>query len=244
MVFNYAAYQAELRAAAARAAAQRAAAARQEAQLAQQRAAAQAQAAAQRAAAARQEAMTTSARVPNTNSYSPPVYVAPSPPPPPAPPPPPPPPVSPGNQSIKIATRDLFIGDEVVDADASFSKLVGDIASTEFLEINRLGSVDGTDQAYLPITGLADLNMQNDPRKIIALQNTSDEYFRQFSVPLENYLPSEGNGPDGEIVYIDRDPTSTTYNNLVINTVNLKETERIEVEFIYFDTATNVRWYN
>lgn len=243
MVFNYAAYQAELRAAAARQAAQRAAAARQEAQLAQQRAAAQAAAAAQRAQHARQEAMTTSARVPNT-TYSPPVYVAPTPPPPPAPPPPPPPPVSPGNQSVKIATRDLFIGDEVTDADSSFSKLVGEIASTEFLEINRLGAVDGTDQAYLPVTGLADLNMQNDPRKIIALQNTSDEYFRQFSVPLENYLPSEGTGPDGEIVYIDRDPTSTTYNNLVINTLNLKETERIEVEFIYFDATANVRWYN
>ena len=244
MVFNYAAYQAEIRRAQATAAAQRAAAARAEAQAAAQRAAAQAQAAAQRAAHARQEAMTTSQRVPVT-TYAPPVYNPPVQPTPPAPPPPPPPPVSPGNQSIKIATAEKFIsGEDVVGEDEMFTRTISEVASMELLEITRTGAVDGIDQSYLPITGLADLNMQNDPTKIIALQNSSDEYFKQFSIPLERYTPSEGTGENGEIVYIDRDPTSSTYNSLIVNTVNLKATERLEIEFIYFDSTSNVKWYN
>lgn len=244
MAFNYVAYQAELKkaaaAAAAKAAANRAAAARAEAQRTSAAAAAQAA----RQLHARQEAQTTSQRAPVT-TQAPPPYYPPVQPTPPAPPPPPPPPVSPGNQSIKIATAEKFIsGEEVVGEDTMFARTVSDIASMELLEITRTSAVDGIDQTYLPITGLADLNMQNDPTKIIALQNASDEYFRQFSIPLERYTPSEGTGEDGEIVYIDRDPASSTYNSLIVNTVNLKSTERLEIEFIYFDSALNVKWYN
>lgn len=243
MVFNYAAYQAEIRAAAARAAAtaaaNRAAAARAEAQRTSAAAAAQAA----RQLHARQEAQTTSQRAPVVTQapYSPPA-VQPTPP---YVPPPPPPPVSPGNQSIKIATAELFIsGESTIGEEQMFARTISDVASLELLELTRQGAVDGIDQTYLPITGLADLNMQNDPTKIIALQNSSDEYFRQFSIPLERYTPSEGTGENGEIVYIDTDSSSPTYNSLVINMINLKPTERLEIEFIYFDSASNVKWYN
>lgn len=241
---------AAIRAQQARAAEQRAQQARAEAEA---RSAAQraAQAAANRAYAARQEAMTTSQRGtvqtsnppqnPTSPRYSPPVIQ----PTPPYVPPPPPPPVSPGNQSIKIATAELFIsGESTVSEEQMFARTISDVASLELLELTRQGAVDGIDQTYLPITGLADLNMQNDPTKIIALQNSSDEYFKQFSIPLERYTPSEGTGENGEIVYIDTDSSSPTYNSLVINMINLKPTERLEIEFIYFDSASNVKWYN
>ena len=161
------------------------------------------------------------------------------------PPPPPPPPVSPGNQSVKIATSELFIsGEEVTDPETMFNRTIGDVATMELLEISRYDSVDGIDQSYQPITGLADMNMQNNPMNIVAMQSTSDEYFKQFSIPLQKYVPSEGTGANGEIVYLDEDPNSPTYNNLIINTINLKSTEKIEIEFISFDALVNVKWYN
>lgn len=230
MAFNYVAWQAEVKAAAAKAAATKAA---------QQKRAAM-------AAIRADERRAPTVVAPPPLVTNAPVYRAPAvQPTPPYVPPPPPPPVSPGNQSIKIATAEKFIsGEEVIGEDEMFTRTVSDVASMELLEITRTGAVDGIDQTYLPINGLADLNMQNDPTKIIALQNSSDEYFKQFSIPLERYTPSEGTGEDGEIVYIDRDPASSTYNSLIVNTVNLKSTERLEIEFIYFDSALNVKWYN
>lgn len=154
-------------------------------------------------------------------------------------------PVSPGDQSIKIATRELFVNDnDITDPETMFQRTIGDVSGMELLELTRYNSVDGIDQTYSPITGLADMNLQYNPTNIISLQSTSDEYFKQFTIPLQRYVPNEGTGPGGEIVYLDEDPSSPTYNDLIINTINLKSTEKLEIEFISFDTSVNVKWYN
>jgi hypothetical protein len=120
-----------------------------------------------------------------------------------------------------------------------FARTIAEIGGSELLEITRVGAVDGINQDYLPLTGLADTNMDNDPLKIIALQNTDEQYFKQFSVSLNRYIPDEGTGENGEIVYIDSDRTSSTYSSLIINTLNLRPEERLEIEFISFQDILN-----
>ena len=155
-------------------------------------------------------------------------------------PPPPPPPPSHAEQKIKIATSDLFITTDPVmsEEDLAFNTYE-QISGMAMLELTRSSAVNGINQKYLPIAGLADLNLQYDPTNIIALQNIDVQYFNQFPIILNNFIPSVGTGPNGEIVYIDTDPTSPTYNDLIINVIGLRAVERVEVEFLTFDELLN-----
>jgi hypothetical protein len=190
---------------------------------------------------ARQEALTTSVTgytPPRSPVYYNPPYYAPAPPP--VPPPPPPPPPRLGNQAIKIATNNLFIRDSTVPPERIVELTFEQIGGTQLAQLVRTDSVDGIDQEYLPIANLASTNLQSDPYKIIALQNVNEEYFDQFEIILDDYTPSIGTGPTGEIIYIDTDSSSSTYSNLVVNTVNLKPNQKVETEFLSYSLVNDI----
>jgi LysM repeat protein len=132
---------------------------------------------------------------------------------------PPPPPV----KTAPIDTV-LFNSDELpieVMTDLIFENIGGH----ELINIARNDIINGQQISYQPIKNLSSIQQQYNPNNIVSLQSTSDKYFANFPIKLENKIPNPGTGPNSSYVYVD-----STNGNLVIEAVNLEIDEQIEVE--------------
>ena len=157
-----------------------------------------------------------------TQTYTPPPAPSPTPPAPVVvvPPPPPPPP--------KTAPIDTVLFDEErVPVSVMESLILENIGGHELINIARNDTINGQTVIYQPIKNLSTIQQQYNPNNILALQNTSDKYFSNFSIKLETKLPNEGDGggPDGAYVYIEQDT-----GDLIIELINLEPDEQIEVQ--------------
>jgi hypothetical protein len=135
-----------------------------------------------------------------------------------APLPPPPP--------VKTAPIDtvLFNSDELpieVMTDLIFENIGGH----ELINIARNDIINGQQVSYQPIKNLSSIQQQYNPNNIVSLQSTSDKYFANFPIKLENKIPNPGTGPNNSYVYLD-----SASGNLIIEAVNLETDEQIEVE--------------
>jgi hypothetical protein len=132
---------------------------------------------------------------------------------------PPPPPV----KTAPIDTV-LFNSDELpieVMTDLIFENIGGQ----ELINIARNDIINGQQVSYQPIKNLSSIQQQYNPNNIVSLQSTSDKYFANFPIKLENKIPNPGTGPNNSYVYLD-----STNGSLVIEAVNLEIDEQIEVE--------------
>jgi len=145
----------------------------------------------------------------------------PVPPKPPAPLPPPPPPP----KTAPIDT--VLIDQDTIDIDIMQDLIWEDIGGQELINIARNDTVNGQSISYQPIKNITAIQQQYNPNNIVALQNTSDKYFANFSIKLETKLPGEGEGggPDGAYVYIE-----DTTGDLIVELINIEPDEQIEVQ--------------
>ena len=137
-----------------------------------------------------------------------------------SPPPPPPPP--------KTAPIDTILFDEqAVPIEIMSDMIFEDIGGHEIINIARNDTINGQTVRYQPIKNLSSIQQQYNPNNILALQNTSDKYFQNFSIKLETKLLEigEGSGPDEAYVYIE--PAT---GDLIVELINLETDEQIEVE--------------
>jgi hypothetical protein len=147
------------------------------------------------------------------------------------------------SDSVKIATPDLLIfGEEVVAIEIMTDLIFEDIGGFELATISRHDLVNGQAVTYTPIKNLTDLYLQYNPNNVLRLQS-ADSFFNSLAISLTNYLPRYGNGYDlvgtnpdltkrvkvynGKSIYID--PIS---GDLVINLINIRENEQVEVEIL------------
>ena len=133
-----------------------------------------------------------------------------------APPPPP----------IKTATPDIVLFDEeAIDVDQMFDLIFENLSGQELISITRSDIINGQKISYQPIKNLSNIQQRYNPNNIISLQQTADRYFAGFSIKLEDRIPNEGNGQNGENIYID-----SVTGDLVIEFINLNNDEQIETE--------------
>ena len=131
---------------------------------------------------------------------------------------PPPPP--------KTAPIDTILFDEeAVPIEIMSDMIFEDIGGHEIINIARNDTINGQTVTYQPIKNLSSIQQQYNPNNVLALQNTSDKYFQNFSIKLDTKLPEEGSGPDAAYIYIE-DATG----DLIIELINLESDEQIEVE--------------
>jgi hypothetical protein len=152
------------------------------------------------------------------------------------------------DDSVKIATPDLILSnDEVMQIEIMTDLIFEDIGGYELATISRHDLVNGQNIIYTPIKNLTDLYLQYNPNNVLRLQS-SDSYFKSLSLSIFDHLPVCGTGytlvgtdpdltkrtkvPNCRSVYID--PIT---GDLVINFINLKENEQVEVEIL---TAGNI----
>ena len=142
--------------------------------------------------------------------------------------------------NIRVATSNLFVLNEPVLPVEEMTQLIfQDIGGTELPVLMRhnsitTGSVD--QQNFDASTFLSDIY---SPTDLISMQGTDKEFLNTFSIDISKYIPSVGNGTSGEIVYINKDTTSTTYNNIIIDLVNIENYHVVEVQFVTFDSLNS-----
>ena len=132
---------------------------------------------------------------------------------------PPPPPV----KTAPIDT--ILFDDDTVPIQIMADLIFENIGGQELINIARNDTVNGQTVIYQPIKNLTTIQQEYNPNNIVALQATSDKYFQNFSIKLDNKVPSPGTGPDGAHVYIDPET-----GDLVVEAVNLDPDEQIELE--------------
>jgi hypothetical protein len=127
---------------------------------------------------------------------------------------------------VKSATKDIIIFDDESIPVALMADLIfEDIGGQELINIARRDTVNGQKISYQPIKNLSSIEQQYNPNNIVSLQSTSDKYFANFPIKLDDKIPQDGGGPNGDYVYID-----TVTGNLVVEAVNLELDEQIEIQ--------------
>jgi len=147
------------------------------------------------------------------------------------------------DKSVKIATPDLIIfDDDVMSIEIMTDLIFEDIGGYELATISRHDLVNGQKVIYAPIKNLTDLYLQYNPNNVLRLQS-SDSYFKSLSLSIFDHLPVCGTGYD--LVGTDPDITKRTKvpncksvyidpitGDLVINLINVKESEQVEVQVL------------
>ncbi len=119
----------------------------------------------------------------------------------------------------------ILFNDDNVPIEIMTDLIFENIGGQELINIARNDTVNGQTVIYQPIKNLTQIQQEYNPNNIVSLQATSDKYFQNFSIKLDDKVPDEPTGPSGEHVYID--PVT---GELVIEAVNLEPDEQIEVE--------------
>ena len=129
--------------------------------------------------------------------------------------------------AIKPATPDIILFDnDSVPIEVMTDLLFENIGGQELINIARHDIVNGQSVSYQPIKNISYVFNKFNTKNLVPLQNTSDFFFKNFSLKLENYLPNQGNGPGGSNVYLDDN------GNLVVEVINLIGDEQVEVEIL------------
>ena len=105
-----------------------------------------------------------------------------------------------------------------------FDLIFENIGGQELINIVRSDTVNGQKIIYQPIKNLSSIQQQYNPNNILGLQQTSDKYFAGFSIKLEDKIPEEGSGINGNNVYIEPN------GDLVIELININDDEQVEVQ--------------
>lgn len=142
--------------------------------------------------------------------------------------------------AVKIATPDLIIlPAETVPVEIMTDLIFEDIGGQELINIARTDLVNGENVVYSPIKNLSAIFFQYNPQNVLALQKTSDSYFKNFPIKLGDKIPECGTGytldetdptkeiPNCKIVYAD--PIT---GDLVINVINMNKEEQVEVQIL------------
>lgn len=144
--------------------------------------------------------------------------------------------------AVKIATPSLVaLSNPTLDIEYMTDLIFEDIGGQELINISRGDIINGQNILYQPIKNLTDVLFQYNPQNILKLQDTSETYFKNFPIRLESKIPNCGTGfdydpeteqrtPNCRIVYMDKDPSSSTYGSIVIDLVNLQADEQVEVQ--------------
>lgn len=106
------------------------------------------------------------------------------------------------------------------------ARLMEDIGGQEIINVARSLTINGQNVVYQPIKNSAYIQAKYGSSNLVPVQGTSYEFFENFSIRFVDYIPEVGTGPNGEYVYLDED------GNVVINVVNIKSDEQVEVQIV------------
>lgn len=147
--------------------------------------------------------------------------------------------ISPAKPSIKIATPEFIIqSDTEVQVEVMTNLIFEEIGGQEIINISRNDLINGQNVVYQPIKNLSYISSQYNSNNIIPLGQTQSSYFNNFPIKLEEKIPEQASGyissdllssiriDNHSYIYLDES------DNLVIELINMKSDEQVEVQII------------
>jgi hypothetical protein len=93
--------------------------------------------------------------------------------------------------AVKIASPDLIlIKQEDTPVETMTDMVFQDIGGQEIISVARNDLVNGINVRYQPITNIKDLFASYNSSNLIKLPNSSDSFFRNFTISLETHTPN------------------------------------------------------
>ena len=136
---------------------------------------------------------------------------------------PPPPP-----QMVRVPERDVVsLAQETVSAETITNLLFENVGANELTKFVRHDTVEGINPYYDVISNLSDIKRKFDPSNLISLQKNNSSFFDIYPIKLQDKIPSDSYLLENNLtdyLYID------TNGDLVIEVVNLKDSEIVEIE--------------
>ena len=144
------------------------------------------------------------------------------------PPQPPEPPASPTHDGIKAAPIDTVVFvDEPFDENFFADVLFEDFGGQELLSIARSDTVNGQAVSYQPFRDLGIIQNLYSPNNLLSIQETSDKFFANFLIRLNEKIPVVGFGPNGSTIYFNSETGNGT-----IDFVNIAPDEQVEIQIL------------
>jgi hypothetical protein len=166
-------------------------------------------------------------------------------------------PVTP-KRATKPATPDIVLfNEESLPIDAMSGLIFEKIGGQEIINMTRHDTVDGRNVTYQIISNNSKISDTYNPNNMISISGTLSQYFANFGIRLDTHIPESGTGPreDPEdpnsrraYVYVDTQNPATGFldtgmeinkNSLVIDVVNMKANEQVEVQILNDGTYLN-----
>jgi hypothetical protein len=144
--------------------------------------------------------------------------------------------------SIKIATSNLFVDTTNIPNYKSLEDIVlqtlnpGEIL--DYSDTNLVIVSSNTGNSNNSSIDATVTTVQTNPQNILSASSELNNQQSTFYSGIDIYAPEVGTGPQGEIVYLDES------NNLVINTVNVRGVDEVEIEFWKYETELNDTIYS
>jgi hypothetical protein len=129
---------------------------------------------------------------------------------------------------VKTSIPDnILFDDDSVPIELMTDLIFENIGGHELINIARNDTVNGQQISYQLIKNLSDIEQQYNPNNILGLQSTSNKYFNNFSIKLDQKVPTSPTGPNGSYVYSD-----IQTGDIVVESVNLDSDEQIEIQIV------------
>jgi hypothetical protein len=129
------------------------------------------------------------------------------------------------SDQVKSSTPQYIVYEDTSsNTDIIVDLLFENLSAHELINIARNDNINGQKFYYNPIKNLVDIQAQFNPNNILKLQDTSEQYFKKYPIKLDEKIPNQGNGLNGNNIYFDED------GNLIIETINNAPDEQVEVQ--------------
>jgi hypothetical protein len=136
---------------------------------------------------------------------------------------------SPEYTGVKAAPIDTVVFvDEPFDPNYYEDVLFQDFGGQELLTVARNDTVNGQNISYQPFKDLGIIRDQYTPNSLLSIQETSDRFFANFLIRLNEKIPGVGNGPSGSNVYLEEGETGSA----IIEFINIEANEQVEIQIL------------
>ena len=129
---------------------------------------------------------------------------------------------------VRVPERDVVsLAQETVSAETITNLLFENVGANELTKFVRHDTVEGINPYYDVISNLSDIKRKFDPSNLISLQKNNSSFFDIYPIKLQDKIPSDSYLLENNLtdyLYIDAN------GDLVIEVVNLKDSEIVEIE--------------
>lgn len=154
------------------------------------------------------------------------------------------------SDQIKAATPDLIVRNKQGQPIEYLTDLLYEqIGGQEILSISRADTINGQYVKYTPIKNISSISSRYNSQNIFYVDGNWEEYFSNFAIHLEQYMPDTGSGPNQEIIYVedtyaDQEQTILLSSNIVVELNNIPENIDVEFQTVFLGDVFSDIIYN